>query len=306
MSHFVKLASVLFTNQAELASQRRKDAKQLVLKETAAIMENLKGYNLDLVVFSEGIEFYGQTTADAEELKHPGPFLKQYMSFAESAECHVVGSVKLAENNKIYNSQVFVGPDGDILGVYHKMFLNITEIEEGISSGAKPVVIDTKIGRLGGIICMDINIEQARKEYSKLKPDILAFSSMYHGDFQQQEWAYRCRCFFVSAFYFHGCGILDPFGRVVKLTDEYNPIAMAKVNLDRAMVHLDFNRDKFTDIDKKYMDETSIVMPPHIGSAIIYSNTDKRTAMDVVKEFGLELLDDYLKRTVDANNKNRG
>jgi hypothetical protein len=35
---------------------------------------------------------------------------------------------------------------------------------------------------------------------------------------------------------------------------------------------------------------------PDIGSALIYSQTHTRTAMDVAREFGLELLDDYMNR----------
>lgn len=306
MAKYVTIASVLFQTRAELGPKRQADAKEIVLAETADVMASLVGRDLDLVVFSEGVEFFGQSTDDAEQIDRPGPFLKQYISFAESARSHVVGSLKVVENGRVYNSQVFIGPDGCILGVYHKMYLNVAdEIEQGLRSGEKPLVIDTEIGRLGGIICMDINIEQAREQYRSLKPDILAFSSLYHGGFQQQEWAYHCRSFFVSAFHFHGCGILDPFGRPVKLADEHNPVAVGTVNLDRAMVHLDGNRTKFPDIQKRYSGDVLIDVPPNIGSAIIYSLTDKRSATDIVAEFGLEPVDDYLTRTITANARNR-
>ena len=138
-----------------------------------------------------------------------------------------------------------------------------------------------------------------------LKPDIITFASMYHGGLMQQMWAYECRAWFVSSLYFMGCGLLDPFGRPVKLTDCYSPVARATVNLDRAMVHLDYNRDKFPEIEKKYLGEIVIDTPPNIGSALIFSNTDRLTAMDVVREFELELLDDYFERSLESNAKNR-
>jgi hypothetical protein len=121
----------------------------------------------------------------------------------------------------------------------------------------------------------------------------------------QEMWAYECRSYFVSALYFMDCGILDPFGRPMKLTDCYSPVARATINLDRAMVHLDYNRDKFPEIEKKYLGEIVIDTPPNIGSALIFSNSERISAMDVVREFKLELLDDYFVRSLALNAKNR-
>ena len=306
MARFVTIASVLFQTEVKLGTERQKNAKAIVLSETEHTMESLIKHNPDLVVFSEGVEFCGQDLDDAEEIKKPGPFLKQYIEFAKSAKCYVMGSIKTREASDVYNSLVYIAPDGNILDVYHKMFLNVSdELQKGIKSGSRAVVVDTPIGRLGGIICMDLNISQVRDQYAALKPDILAFSSLYHGGFQQQQWAYQCRSFFVSSSHLHGCGILDPFGRPIKLTDEYNPVAIAKVNIDRVMVHLDVNREKFQDIEKKYHNEILIDTPANIGTVLIYSCTEKRTAMDIVREFDLELIDDYLERTINANIKNK-
>lgn len=301
MSKFVKIASPIFTSKLP---ESRKGATEVLVQETSEKLEELKGYGLDLIVFSEGIESR-QDMSEAEELSAPGPLLRTYMDFAKKERCHIAGSVKVRDNGNIYNSIVYVGDDGRILGAYYKMNLTPGEIEKGLKSGKQAVVVDTKIGRLGGAICFDLNFQDVREEYIKLKPDIITFASMYHGGLMQDFWAYQCRAFFVSALYFMGSGILDPFGRPVALTDCYNFTAMAKVNLDRAMVHLDFNRDKFPAILKKYKDEVTIDIPPNIAPALIYSNTESRSAMDIVNEFGLELLDDYLERSLHANKKNR-
>jgi len=205
----------------------------------------------------------------------------------------------------VYNSIVYFDPDGSILGVYHKVNLTYTAIAKGERSGTKAVVIDTAIGRLGGVICFDLNFEELRRQYRALKPDILTFASAYHGGLMQQMWAYDCRAFFVSALQFMGCGVLDPFGRELKVTDCYTKVARATINLDRVMVHLDKNRTKFAEIEKTYLGEIIIDIPANVGSALIYSMTDQRTAMDVVAEFELELLDDYLAASLAANAANR-
>lgn len=303
MARFVKIASVLFKTGAVRGAA---DAHDIVLRETAQTLESLKGYGLDLVVLCEGVEAYGQTIAQAEEVGRPGPLLQLYSGFAREQRCHVAGSIKIRENGCVYNSIAFVGRDGAVLGCYHKVNLTTYgEIPAGLTSGSGPVIVETDIGRIGGIICFDLNFEEIRQQYRALRPDILVFPSMYHGGFLQQLWAYECQAFVVSALPFIGSGILDPFGQAVALTDCYNSVARATVNLDRAMVHLDLNREKFAAIEKKYRDEVRIDIPANLGPALIYSESDRRTAMDIVREFGLELLDDYFARSLRMNAENR-
>ncbi len=302
MAHFVKVAAVQFNTKAKRGAP---DAHATVLDETQKALKNLEGYGLDLVVTCEGVESIGQSIEQAEGATQPGPYLKAYANFAKKERCHVAGSIKLREGNKVYNSIAYLGPDGDYLGAYHKVNLTPPEIERGLTSGPGPVVIETKIGRIGGAICFDLNFLEIRQAYEALKPDILTFPSAYHGGLMQGAWAYFCRSFFVSALPMEGSGILDPFGRPVDLTHCYTNVAMATINLDRVMVHLDFNRKHFSEIRKKYQDEVRVDVPPHIGCALIYSLTEKRTAMDIVTEFDLELLDDYFDRALAGNAKNR-
>jgi hypothetical protein len=302
MAHYVKVASVLFQTEAKKGHD---DAKRIVLGETAQTLESLKGFGLDLVVFSEGVESYGQRVEDAEEIASPGPFLKLYMDYAVSQRCCVAGSVKLFDGGKVYNSIAFVGPDGTILGVYHKTNLTVWEIEPGVSSGSGAVVVDTPVGRLGGIVCFDLNFEDIRNEYRTLRPDIIVFPSMFHGGLLQQIWAYQCRAYFVSALPRIGGGILDPFGTPLALTHFCSSVATATINLDRVMVHLDFNKERFPDIRRKYADEVEICVPANVDRALIISRTQKRSAVDIVSEFGVEPIDEYFDRSTEANVRNR-
>jgi len=301
MARFVNVAAVQFATSAEPGAP---NAGEIIVRKTEAKLESLRGYGLDLVVTCE-LMIHAQTLETAEEVDYPGPLLQTYARFATSESCHVAGASRVREGGDVFNSIVYFGPDGSVLGVYHKANLTYRAIEKGERSGRGAVVVDTEIGRLGGVICFDLNFEGLRQEYRALKPDILTFASAYHGGLMQQMWAYDCRAFFVSALPFMGCGVLDPFGRELKTTDCYTRVARATINLDRAMVHLDRNRDKFVDIEKKYLGEVVIDTPPNIGPALIYSLTDRQTAMDVVEEFELQLVDDYLEESLAANDANR-
>ena len=298
MSKFVKIASVLFETEAERGAD---NAREVVLNETSKVLDNLKGHNLDLVVFSEGVEAFGQTIEEAENIQKPGEFLQMYAEFAVSEKCHVAGSVKIIEEGNVYNSVAFIDPKGDILGVYHKTYLTIGEIEAGLTPGRGAVVVESEIGRLGGAICFDLNFDDIRQQYRDLNPDIIVFPSMYHGAFMQQMWAYECKSFFISALQFHGGGVLSPLGQPLAMTDCYNNIAITTINLDRAIVHLDYNMEQFQDIKRKYGENIKIDIPADLGSALIFSQSDQVSAMDIVNEYNLELLDDYFDRAVKLN-----
>ena len=301
MSKFVNIASIMIAAKPIYC---RQSTRKYLLEQAADHLKSIEGFGVDLAVFPEYM-IYAQNYEQAEGISRPGEVLNLYLDFARRENCHVAASFRCLDGGKIYNSLAFIAPGGKILGVYHKVNLTVMAIEHGESSGSKAVVVDTEIGRLGGAVCFDLNFEQIRKDYAALKPDIMVFSSNYHGGLMQQLWAYECQSFFVSALPYMGGGILDPFGTPIKLTDCYTQVARARVNLDRVMVHLDFNRRKFPDIIRKYREEVFIETPPNIGAAVIYSNSHDRSAQDIFDEFELESLDNYFQRSLEANAANR-
>lgn len=303
MSKFVKIASPLFANEG---ARDDPSGRELVLREIRKHFESIRGLGVDLIVFSEGVEAVGQTMDQAESFDDPGAILNAYSEFAKTERCHVAGSVKFKDDKGIHNSIAYIDDEGSPLGVYHKVFLTQGELEAGLVPGQGGVVVDSKIGRLGGAICFDLNFPELRRQYQSKRLDLITFASMYHGGLAQGIWAYECQSFLVSALPFHGGGVVNPHGAVVAATDCYNAVAMATVNLDRIMVHLDFNREKFLEMQRQYGDQITLAIPPNIGSAILYSNSDSRTAMDIATEYELEILDDYLRRMRTENEKRRG
>ena len=79
----------------------------------------------------------------------------------------------------------------------------------------------------------------------------------------------------------------------------------ATINLDRVLLKRSENYGKFPLIEKKYQDEVTIDVPSYLGAALIYSNSDERSASDIVEEFELELHDDFFTRSIRQNEENR-
>jgi len=56
----------------------------------------------------------------------------------------------------LYNSLLYLGPDGAMLGVHRKLMPSITErLVWGMGDGSGLHLFDTPLGRLGGLICWE-------------------------------------------------------------------------------------------------------------------------------------------------------
>jgi len=197
------------------------------------------------------------------------------------------------------NSIVLLDRQGDIAGIYNKNHPVMEEEHDkaGILCGKDAPIIECDFGTVAGIICFDLGFAPLLEKYTRAKPDLLIFSSMYHGDAVVQSWwAYSCRAHFVSAVAGLPSEIRNPYGQVLATTTTYRDYAVGTVNLDCCMTHYDYNWEKLDALKRKYGAQATILDPGYFGSVLISSESDEITATAMVKEFEIELLDDYLAR----------
>lgn len=298
MAHKIEVAAPRFETRAERGSP---EARETVLKETKQLLASLADQKTDLTVLSEGIGALSQTPDQAENLKDPGPIISLYQEFAVQLNCYIVGSAKRREEDKIFNSAIFIEPGGNIVGAYDKVFLTESELESGLIPGTGPRVFKTSPGRLGAMICFDLNFDTLRNAYAAKEPDILAFPSMFHGGILQAKWAINCQCFVVSAMQVEGGGIMDPFGRFVARTHCYTRVARATINLDYALVHLDNHQEKLKTLQRDLGKHITVDIPPNIGRIMIINNTREHDLDDLLREYEIERVNDYLNRLRETN-----
>ena len=154
-------------------------------------------------------------------------------------------------------------------------------------------------GTVACAVCFDLNFDELRERYDQQKPDIILFPSMYHVGLEQSKWAYSCQAYFVCAYGFLNAPseIRNPLGEVVASSTNYYNYAVATVNLDRKLVHLDNNWEKLTALKRKYGDLVSISDPGRIGAVMITSEHDSISADRMIDEFDIQLLDDYFNQS---------
>ena len=89
---------------------------------------------------------------------------------------------------------------------------------------------------------------------------------------------------------------MNPYGEIVAGSTNYTKHVSAAVNLDYALCHFDYNQEKLTAAKKKYKDALDVHDPGFVGSVLLTCNDPDMTVRDVIAEFEIEILDDYLER----------
>ena len=219
---------------------------------------------------------------------------------AKDHHCYMVYSAaREMEDGTWRNSSVLIGRDGQIVGTYNKNHVVIEETTKaGILCGRDAPVFECDFGRVAFAICFDLNFDELRLKYAKAKPDLILFSSMYHGGLMQAYWAYSCRAHFVGAIAGLPCEIRDPLGGLVASNTNYFDFVVADVNLDCRLAHLDYNWSRLRAMNAKYGPKVTIKDPGFLGSVLITSEHETVTADEMIAEFEIELLDDYMARAL--------
>jgi predicted amidohydrolase len=288
MARHIDLACIHFN----MPDSGGEPGRESAMDQWSAACERLDGTGIELVVTCEAMAFVAQ--GPAEEPARPGPLLQAYADFAVRNRCTVIGSVKLEEDAKVFNAQAMIGPDGAMIGRYRKTYLTAEDIACGFSRGAGAEVVATPAGRIAGVICFDLNFMELCLAYRPLQPDVIAFSSFYHGGHVQASWAYETRAFFAGATADKQSEIRDPLGRVLASANGYTRIARTRINLDRTVVHLDRNQDRFPEIYRAWGPGVRIEVASDLGVALISCERPDRSIADLIREFGLIPLNDYL------------
>jgi predicted amidohydrolase len=198
------------------------------------------------------------------------------------------------------NSTQLLDRQGEVLGIYDKNHLVVTEIEAGFLCGSVAPIMRCDFGRVGCAICFDLNFDELRSQYAAAQPDLILFSSMYHGGLMQPYWAYTCRTHLVGAIAGPPSAILSPVGHIIASSTNYFDYCTATVNLDCRVVHLDFNWDKLRAMKARYGRGVSIYDPGYLGAVLIASESGDVSCAELAQEFELELLDDYWRRSLAA------
>jgi len=224
--------------------------------------------------------------------------LDYFASVSKNNKCYIVFGMQREDKDGYWrNSCVVLDRNGQIAGIYDKNFPTIGEMEIGIKASNEASIIKTDFGSVAIAICFDLNFEELRLKYAKEKPDLIIFSSMYHGGVVQSLWAYTCESYFVSSVYRgYASEIRNPMGEVIGSSTKNYDFIVKKINLDFKRVHLAYNYLNLKALKGKYGNTVKISDPGEYASVLVTSENKIVSSGEMIEEFEIELFDDYLDR----------
>ena len=312
MARYVRVAAVGPSPCKALGSERYGELVKRMRRHWTDQLRPVLADHPDLIVLHEACDRYSDHTLcqRAAYYRERGDSMRAFFQdMARENHCHIAYSAaRELEDGTWRNSTQLIGRNGEIEGVYNK---NHLVVNEGAPDSPTPMlcgrdapVFELDFGRVACVICFDLNFETLRQRYRVQRPELILFSSMYHGGFVQREWAYGCRSYFVGAVCGQTCSVLNPLGEEAARSSNYFSFVSHRINLDYAVVHLDFNWEKIAAAKAKYGEKLGFFDPGQLGAVLLTSESDEFSIGEIMREFDIEPLDHYFERSIE-NQKSR-
>ena len=268
----------------------------------------------DLIVLPEAadrpsVDTYGNSDRLTQyAVLRGGQVRDRLAELARTAKTHIAYSALHFDSDRPYNATEFIDRSGEVVGSYSKNHLTMGEADDsGLYYSDDTCVIDLDFGRVGAAICFDLNFEELRDKYRGRGVEVMVFSSEYHGGLMQNYWAYSLRSFLAASIRPPApSAIVSPLGETIAESTNYFSQVTARVNLDYALAHLDGHWDKLAAMKKKYREGVNIHDPGRLGSVLITVEAEGLAISDLLLEFEVERLDDYLDRAREHRTKSLG
>lgn len=228
-------------------------------------------------------------------------------------EFHVALVAPLIERqgSRCFNTVPIVDRQGKLVLAYRKNYPTITELEAGISPGWEIPVGECDGVRVGAAVCFDANFDHVAAELERQQAQLVFWPSMYWGGSLLQHWALRYG-FNIAVAYVAESAIIDMSGRyldrrgtdTLKVRQKLSPPwAIAEININRELYHLDDNQLHFPAMREKYGPDVEIEIFEPEGYFLMSSRRPDLAVAAVAAEFHLETLRDYLARSVQLRNE---
>ena len=311
MARFVKVASVPLTIPSIREKPEEQHLSDFMVEVIRKHVDKVLPEKPDLIVLPEVCDRPAdmpQPEVQAFYDERGDRTVQGLANIARENNCYIAaGVVRDAEDGNRYNSCVMIDRQGNVMGYYDKNFVVPWETPVyGIKSGKDIAVFECDFGRVGAVICFDLNFQELWYQYRDAKCDLIVFPSHFDGGLLRNIFAHETGAYFVGCYAgrYSRSSIFDPLGGEVASSSNYYHYVVETLNLDYKICHLDENWGRYDAARKKYGSGVKVKDNGYIGTVILSSESPERTVDDIIREFGIETRDEYYARTRAHREKN--
>lgn len=232
------------------------------VKKAEAMIDQAAENGAELIALPEYFPIQGRWK---DRLKHAealnGETITRLKQKASQHGVYVLGGTileKSEQDEKAYNTSVFINPDGEILASYRKIHLFDVEIpgKESIresnylNPGTEIVTAETDFGKVGLSICYDLRFPELYRALALDGAKVIfvpaaftLYTGLHHWEALLRARAIENQCFIIAPAQFGtyppgktnfgSSMVIDPWGTVVARAPEAETVIYADIDLDR-------------------------------------------------------------------------
>ena len=188
----------------------------------------------DILVLPEGATVVGtgKEPVDVAETV-PGPSTAALGELAREKNAYVVAGLYEREGIAVYNTAVLVDRKGNLAGKYRKVYLPREEYEEGLTPGMDYPVFDTDFGKVGIMICWDLEYADPARGLALRGAELILLPIWGGNETLAKARAIENLVFLAASGYDYPTHIIDPNGEVIAAAPERGRAAVATIDLNR-------------------------------------------------------------------------
>ena len=278
---------------------------QTMIDHWTKAMDREIGNKPDLVVLPEISDIWLGLSPQEKPIwleQRGDAILRAFQAYAAQHRCYLVYPTYRSLGAGSYaNAAIVIDREGDVVGIYDKFQPTVRDLGNPamtVRPGTEALVLDTDFGRLGVMICFDLNFAGALDLYREAKPDVLVFPSYYDGGFFRQMWAATCESWVLASTVGRlSKSIVDPAG--AQVCHEVAPVTTVTrtINTNARVIHWDFNDEKVASAKAKYGATLEVANSGDTQLALLSSKNADRPIDSILAEFGIEAWRDYRARS---------
>ncbi len=107
----------------------------------------------------------------------PGDYSDSLSRLAKKHKAYICSGIIEKDGDFIYNSAILISPEGRIIHKHRKISLASCDITGGFTPGNEIEIVETELGKIGILICLDTSIAKNNYDLANLNPDLILVPS---------------------------------------------------------------------------------------------------------------------------------
>lgn len=273
------------------------------LKKAVGMLDAFKNLKPDLVCLPE---IFIETGVQKPASNYTSDAIIEILSEkAKDLNSYIIAGGYEVIDDVLYNVAWLIDRAGNLAGRYIKYYPTDYELEKGIRPGREVPVFETDFGRIGILICFDIDCPTLWDELAGKGAEMVVWISAYDGGYPLQAYASSKFYYVISSVRTNHSKIIDKTGVVLNTSTRWQGWANRVIDLEKTVFHIDGQHGKLLDIVSKLGQKVTIESFCEENRFTIESHDSQWPVERIQQEFQLKTFHEYHHRTQQLQNRYR-